>query len=184
MNTIFFFHCIIAYLVISISHSPSKHFENGLSLRSAPSLIRIPSTYVALRSKFPPATFFLMHLNAISFFKLFTLRETRHSVSRVSNLRSSFPREGMTRIKDTTCGSSPFVFACSPIFFTQQRRKMFSGFYRQPPLSPLSVLSLITPCLPFFLALTHPRLHPFSFSRPTAECRSTQNSLVVPGDKE
>lgn len=114
-----------------------------------PLFIPVQSTYAVFWSIYPPVTLFLMHLNAISFiiFHCASLWETRHSVSLVSNLLSSFPRERMTRIKDTTCGSSPLVFACSPIFFTRQRRKMFSEFLSSHSLLLLLLLPIFSFCL-------------------------------------
>lgn len=86
-------------------------------------------------------------LNAIFtlIFYYVSLRETRHSVSLMSNLLSSFPWERMARIKRYNLWFT-LVFASYPVFFTGQRRKMFSGFYRQSsvPISSLSVLSPVT----------------------------------------
>lgn len=119
-----------------------------------PLFIPVQSTYAVFRSIYPPVTLFLMHLNAISFiiFHYASLWETRHSVSLVSNLLSSFPRERMTRIKDTTCGSSP-LFSLAPLFslpgndekcspsFYRHTASYYSSFYSSFYLLFLSYLS-------------------------------------------
>lgn len=92
------------------------------------------------------------------------VRETRHPTSPMSNLLSSFPRKRMprmVRIKDTTCGFSP-LFSLAPLFSSPSNDEKCSWVFVTPAsffiLSPLSILSLVTPFLStsFFNSYSYP----------------------------
>lgn len=96
------------------------------------------------------------------------VRETRHPISPMSNLLSSFPRKRMprmVRIKDTTCGFPP-LFSLAPLFSSPSNDEKCSGFFVAPSsffiLSPLSILSLVAPFLSISFSNSYPYSYPFS----------------------